>query len=124
MKRRTVVTALGAGLVSASGCSGLGNRDYADVRFYNNTSEALTLTLRAVADGEEVVAETLSVPYRDTSQPEREYEEFPGTRALTVHVAVEDGPRGTHEFEDSKTDSKTLNVDLYPESVKFLVSGA
>lgn len=164
MHRRTVVTTLGAGLVSAGGCLGLesesnsaqestsspteetesdpdrestsspgeeteetaemGSRDYADVEFFNHTSETLTVTLRATADGEEVVETTLSVPTSDSSLEDQTYEEFSGQKTLTVHVAVEDGPSGSGEFEDSKTDSRTLHVRLYPESIEFQMNGA
>ncbi|WP_255195377.1 hypothetical protein [Halorarius litoreus] len=147
MNRRTVATTLGAGLVSVSGCfeseaessPARGSTsspeeetvltydppdDVADVQFDNHTSEALTVTLRATADGEEVVDRTFSVPTGDTAQPERTYEEFSGQRTLTVHVAVENGPTGSHEFEDSKTDSAGLYVDLYPESIEVTVGVA
>lgn len=129
MNRRMVLTTIGVGLVSVSGCSqqgpvAMGSRDYPDVEFFNNTSEALTVTLRAVADGEQILAETFSVPAGSTNQPAKTYEEFDGTRTLTVHVSVENGPTESHEFEDSTTDSKTLTVELYSDELKFLVSGA
>lgn len=144
MDRRTVVTTLGAGLVSAGGCLGLesnsnspqestsspseeteetiamGSGNIADVEFENLTSETLTLTFRATADGEEVVEKTFSVPAGD----ERQYEEFSGQRTLTVHVAVEDGPSGSGEFEDSKTDSRQLDVWIYSESIEFQMGTA
>ena len=89
-----------------------------DVELFNHTSAALMVTLHAVADGEEFLSESFPVPSGETSQPEKSYDEFKGAGTLTVRISVEDGPSGSHEFEDTKTDLKTYVSNFTPTKSK------
>ena len=127
MRRRTVVTAMGAGIVSVSGCSGqvlnAGSSDSkgaSDLRVSNETSNSLTATISVDTDGEETFDETIDLESNDEQNANmKEFEDVVGDETATITVSVEDGPEAEHEFTDESSDAHGVFVDIYADRIEF-----
>jgi hypothetical protein len=117
MKRRTVVTAIGASIVSISGCSGqlLGTGGALDLRVSNETSNSLTASISVVASDEGMFDKTISLEPNGGQN----FADVVGDESATITVSVEDGPEATHEFADDSTEAHGVFIDIYTDRIEF-----
>jgi hypothetical protein len=127
MDRRTVVAAMGTGIVSLSGCIGqvldTGSSDSEgapDLRVSNETSNSITATVRAVSDGEEIFSETITLePNDEDNSNTQEYDDVVADETATITVSVEEGPEAEHEFTDESSDAQGVFIDIYADRIEF-----
>jgi len=113
-----------AGVGSISGCS-MGNVH--DITVRNETEREIVgeITVTRVDDGEQLLEDTFTLaPVEGVVRGvEKHYSDVVGEETARVHVAIQDGPEGSHEFTDS-ADSRGLDVEIHPDEIQFSLEAA
>ena len=124
MKRRAVVTTMGIGFASVSGCvdritGAVSSDGVSDLQISNQTDSSVTVTIRAVTDGEEVFNREFKLEPDDGSSETKTFDEVAGNEPATIIVSVGDGQETKHNFTDDKQDAQGVIVRIYAERIEF-----
>ena len=120
VSRRKFVGVVSMGICGLAGCYSTG---LADLKITNETTRELTGVIRVVrpSDDEQVLDESFTLPPAETEdyEADKTYSEVAGDEeTVRIHVAVQDGPEGTHEFTDS-LDTGSMYIDIYSDDIEF-----
>ena len=120
VSRRRFIGVLSVGICGLAGCA---NNSLADLEIINYAMRERTVMIRVArsSDGEQVLDESFTLPPAETEDYEADetYSEVAGDEeTVRIHVAVQDGPEGTHEFTDS-LDTGSMYIDIYSDDIEF-----
>lgn len=109
-----------------AGCITDGSSD--DIVIYNDTGRTLTVTILItnIDTDEKMIEETFTLQHEETDDKnERTYSEVSnGEKTVNIHLSVDGGPEGEHEFKDTNADSSGVAIYIEDGDINFIEGDA